>query len=385
MSLFSLITGSFKNFSEAKGVFTETARYEKGFAQYYIKNIKPSVASFEKKRVESLKKASFRIRISIAIAFVMLIIKSSINYDQYNNVVNGIMLLILFGLGGWTYFSIHIYKSSIKSDIFPKILSFIGNYKYSPQCNNMVPPLKDSGIIPNYDRERSEDSISGVYKGVKIDLFETNLIERQRRTARNMHSGRKYSNKTLTNFAINLAINSATGGNNGGSHSSGHRHHGSRKRSNDYHDVTVFKGIIINLSINKSFNGKTIVKKDSGKIGNFFKNKFSKLENVQLEDPQFEKMFEVYSDDQVEARYLLTTSFMDRLLRLAQSFGSKDIQCSFHDNKLLMMIPVEKNLFEPGSIYEAEDFVDDSKSLLREMVQIFQIINILKLDKNIGM
>lgn len=49
------------------------------------------------------------------------------------------------------------------------------------------------------------------------------------------------------------------------------------------------------------------------------------------------------------------------------------------------MIPVKRNLFEPGSIFKQEDFVDDSKSFLKDMNIIFQIIDILKLNQNIGL
>ena len=81
--------------------------------------------------------------------------------------------------------------------------------------------------------------------------------------------------------------------------------------------------------MNKSFNGKTIVRKDIGLIGNWFRKTFTSLENVKLEDPTFEKRFEVFSDDQIEARYLLTVTFMERLTQLAETFGGKTIQCCF--------------------------------------------------------
>ena len=136
--------------------------------------------------------------------------------------------------------------------------------------------------------------------------------------------------------------------------------------------------------MNKSFSGKTVVKKDSGTVGNWFK-KSTSLKKVKLEDPNFEKMFEVYSDDQVEARYLLTVTFIERLKELVENFGGKSIQCCFYNNKLLMMIPIEKDLFETGSIYEAEDFIDDSKSLLKELSLIFNIIDTLKLNMKINL
>ena len=37
-------------------------------------------------------------------------------------------------------------------------------------------------------------------------------------------------------------------------------------------------------------------------------------------------------------------------------------------------------MFEPGSIYVAEDFIDDAKSLLEEMDLICKIIDILNLN-----
>ena len=176
----------------------------------------------------------------------------------------------------------------------------------------------------------------GTYKGVTIDLFETELEKRVRTKDRSYYK-------------------------------------------------TVFKGIMITLSMNKKFKGKTVVRKDSGVIGNWFKKKFTSLKNVKLEDPHFEKMFEVYSDDQVEARYLLTVTFMERLTELTSSFGSKSIECCFYNKELFMMIPIKKNMFEPGSIYEPEDFIDDSKNLLKELNLIFSIIDQLKLNMKINL
>jgi len=40
------------------------------------------------------------------------------------------------------------------------------------------------------------------------------------------------------------------------------------------------------------------------------------MKRVGLVDPVFEKIFEAYGTDQVEARYLLTPTFMQRLVRL---------------------------------------------------------------------
>jgi hypothetical protein len=60
---------------------------------------------------------------------------------------------------------------------------------------------------------------------------------------------------------------------------------------------------------------------------NFFNKLFSSfannLEKVKLESIDFENRFIVYSNDQVEARYILTPSFMERLVKLEKMMGDE--------------------------------------------------------------
>ena len=109
------------------------------------------------------------------------------------------------------------------------------------------------------------------------------------------------------------------------------------------------------------------------------------MDKVTLEDPIFEKKFDVYSTDQIEARYLLTTSFMERLLELSSSYGDSDLQCSFYNDRLLLMIASRKNHFETGSIFQPADFTDDINIILRDMSTIFKIIDDLKLYQRSGL
>ena len=72
----------------------------------------------------------------------------------------------------------------------------------------------------------------------------------------------------------------------------------------------------------KDFQGHTTVLRNS-----LFKLSFSGS-RVKLENPDFEKTFDVYSTDQIEARYLLSPSMMERLLALDREFN-KNITISF--------------------------------------------------------
>lgn len=104
-----------------------------------------------------------------------------------------------------------------------------------------------------------------------------------------------------------------------------------------------------------------------------------KMQNVKLEDINFEKKFNVYTKDQVEARYLLTPSFIVRLKNLETSFGTKGIKCSFFDDCIMFAISTKKDLFELGSLYKSlkskksvEEFYNQIKSI-QDMVEHFKL------------
>lgn len=76
---------------------------------------------------------------------------------------------------------------------------------------------------------------------------------------------------------------------------------------------------------------------------------------IKLEDPEFERMFAVYGDDQIEARYILSTSLMERMLNFRKDTG-KAIQFSFVGSKIYIAIPYTKKLFEPKIFNTLLDF-----------------------------
>ena len=363
----SIVTGSFRRTKDVELIFEESYRYEKGFSEFYKENIIPIVDEYEKKRIGALEDIRKRLKFTALVYTLLIIAKILMNnyvithpefsqtdiYQFSNLIILGVVILMYI----YNVFPAYKYKSNIKQEVFPKMISFFGeNFRYSPNTTGEVRNYKEFPILPYYDIEESEDVFTGRYKDVDIHMFETKLSKL-----------REYTTKTSGGAKI-------------------------RKKKK----VQVFKGLFIAFNMNKNFKGKTIILKESGRIGNWLghiarklNNKAGyrrlKLENVKLEDVEFEKAFEIYSSDQIEARYLLTTAFMDRLLKTYKYFNKRPLQACFTNQTLLITIPFNKNLFEPGSIFDRETFIDDAKKLIREMSIIFRIIDTLKLDQNIGM
>lgn len=114
---------------------------------------------------------------------------------------------------------------------------------------------------------------------------------------------------------------------------------------------TIFRGLFFVADFNKKFAGETIVLPDTaeslfGSFGTMFQKwNMSRDQLVKMEDVDFEKAFAVYSNDQVEARYILSTSLMQRILQFKEKTRSK-IRLSFVGSEVFIAIPLRENLFE---------------------------------------
>lgn len=118
------------------------------------------------------------------------------------------------------------------------------------------------------------------------------------------------------------------------------------------HWHTLFRGLFLSADFHKEFHGRTLVRTDFaekrfGILGRFFQKPIlSKDQLVILEDPEFEREFVVHASDQVEARYILSTSMMEKMLELKRRFDS-EVQFSFRLSRMFIAISTTKNYFEP--------------------------------------
>ena len=114
---------------------------------------------------------------------------------------------------------------------------------------------------------------------------------------------------------------------------------------------TVFKGVLFEADANKHFSSPLFALPDAteahlGMIGRAWQSlqgrAYGRL--IHLEDPVFEKHFKVYGSDTVEARYLLSPSLMQRLVRIRESHGCP-IRVGFVDGKLRVVLELDTDFF----------------------------------------
>ncbi len=148
-------------------------------------------------------------------------------------------------------------------------------------------------------------------------------------------------------------------------------------RKEEWH--TIFKGLFFHADFNKHFKGRTWVVPDSGF------NPISDLprrgDRVKLEDPEFEKIYQVYSTDQIEARYILTPAVMQAMSAIKKEIGTR-LYFSFIDERIYCGMYFNKDLFEPRIMKSGVNFKD-----IEQIYKLFAtnalIINELNLNTRI--
>lgn len=143
------------------------------------------------------------------------------------------------------------------------------------------------------------------------------------------------------------------------------------------------RGVLVEFDMNKNFEGHTFVHERANTSRGIKFNR-SKFEEVKLEDPEFMQKYVVYSDNQVEARYVLTTAFIERFLKMKVAFKAKYIRAAFKDGKITIAINAGRDLFQMANLEKDTDS-NTFTELFDEILSVLELINALKLNQKIGL
>lgn len=325
------------------------------FSKYFNENFRPKLEELEKKRLFYAPIRKFCLIFTlILIAFMFLF--GFIFGDKLNGVFYFSCLILIFLLA----FAVGTIDSSLrkllKTKGISRIIGLYGNLYLTPQKDLIkFSDIHKFGLFPLAARKIDDDTIIGNYQNTNIIISECKLEHTE----------------------------------SGGEHS---------------HTVTDFQGLIVKLTMNKKFSGITVV----GMNGNV--KPPTGCENVELESVEFMKNRKVYSTDQIEARYLLTPTFMERLGNLGERFmgtiEQKDIQeCLKHmqrftssatldrvlgvsaifvDGDIYLFIPISYNFFEVSldkSLLDSAQYY----AIYMQLNSILEIIEYFKLDQKLGL
>lgn len=304
--------------------------------QYYQQEIVPHLAALETLRKQQLKRVTF---MWIA-GFASLLLGFITMIPMLILVFLLISLLMYFFIFGFKRNRTN-FRTEYKKIVIGKLMQFIApDLAFTPNLFITQNKYDLSKIfLSNPDIYSGEDLVTGKIEKTQVEFCELHTQDRQ-----TDHKGRT-------------------------------------------HYVTIFKGLFFIADFNKHFNGQTYVLSDFGErflgfFGKLMQNiSVGRPDVVRLEDPEFEKIFVVYSSDEVEARYILSPSFMERLVEFRKKMNSS-VQLSFVGSNLYMAIPMKKNLFEPSLRRTVMNF-EDIKEYYNQILFCTSIVDEMNLNTRV--
>ena len=363
------------------------AEAQQKFQSFYKANLQQIYKQLEEKRHQYLHKFYRRLICSVLLigGVYMLCLKNIISEKIYtSDTFVNIVSIAVFLIFAFLYTPFADYREKTKRKTMEKILSFWGNFDYFFQQDIISnETVKKSELFTYYNKTEIDDAFSGKYNKTKLSVSEHNL-----------------------------------------------RIHGNKG------DTHIFKGVFILLDFPKKFSGQTVVKSKSRKLTFLLNNPIYLLiipvilipwlsigyhlmnesdphartgllfiglalvstlliwyliykiyrkfhpqkatQNVALEKINFARNWNVLTDNQVEARYVLTPVFMEQIDEIKHLFHGHSIDFSLFDNKLLIAVHTRKNLFETTFLFSPALSYHKVREVVSQLHSIFSVIDILE-------
>lgn len=349
------------------------------FHRIYHSKIKSIMVEFEKKRrIELLK---FILILFVSCAIIYLCLKYCFSHNDFNE------LLMLFVMGIPIIAAFQLYNieknfsKSLKEACLPKIVKAFGNMKwFNGKQKLLTDDIYKSELFSEFNKREDDDAFVGEYKEVDFTISETALwFDSGGSKGRIIY--RLFKGVIIT-FSSNKKIKNKT----------------MIATKNDIHIKGRSWGLLIAILMTLPMLLLCIFGECSFRdswylwlllacslILFFSKKGKEKLDEIKLEDVEFNKHYKAFSSDEVEGRYLITTAFMERFKNLQTAFGASKAKCSFYDNDIMFAISTKRNLFEIGNLFTSLTNPKHMTRFFNELSSILLLIDYFKLDEKTGL
>jgi len=307
----------------------------------FERKITPILEKFEVQRKQCVKKwlnSMFVIGGLCAIGCLFIAQSSAQGFQPF---LIAIVVSGLLGAGSF-YLITKSYKKGFKNEVVRAVIhAYQVDFDYHPESYVSQSKFRDSKLfLKGIDRYKGEDHISGTCG--KTD-FEFSELHAEYKTTSRDSKGRTSSQWR-----------------------------------------TIFKGIFFIADFHKDFRTHTVVLPDTAeKLFGFLGKKlqgmnFTRGELIKLEDPEFEREFCVYGDNQIEARYILSPGLMRRILSYRSKFRAK-MHLAFLHSKVYIALSTDKNHFEP-QVFKPVNDLSQVQVFRNDLDMIIDIIEDLNLN-----
>ena len=306
--------------------------------ELYENQLKPALQSIESERLVLRKKYIYSL-----IALLAPLVAIPI-FDEYLTFVHFAIIFIIVLASIWYLMQLEkekkVYRKKFKENVVKHIVNLI-NPDWSYDSDGMIPQLdfESSGLFTaRIDRYAGDDLVKGVIEKTDFQFSEVKA------------------------------------------------EHRSKSSDNKVDWSTIFQGLFAHAEFNKEIQGKTFVYPEvPGKLGAIMGKVYSvdtkSVERIKLENPEFERLYEVYGTSQIESRYVLTPAMMEAMVNIRNRYGNL-ASFSFVGSKVYVAMSFAEELFEPR-IFSTGVRFDDMEKMNNQFMIIQTIVHEMNLNTRI--
>lgn len=291
-----------------------------GFDAYFDQSIAPYLAEKESERAAAVINVLILGAATAALSLALAV------FGPFG--ADNIRAAILLGFGGaaLSTWLLNRARADITHGLLDRIVTKLGfSYRGELDRPDYYGRFRALKLLPNHNREAWEDEIRGVHAASGFALCEAHLKYKS--------SGKNSSTRT------------------------------------------VFHGQLFVIDYPKRFLGTTVVLRDRGPL-NALGKPGAEFSRVGLASPEFEKAYEAWSTDQVEARDLLDPIVLERFQELERLYKGKRLRAAFDAGKLLIAIETGDRL-NIGTMFAPLHGTGRVETILAEFDAIFDLIEVL--------
>ncbi len=283
---------------------------------------KKKYAAYIKRRIPGFAMIGLGALITVPVDYMLLTAPS--NTHHYFG-ATGVLIVMVWT---WVTQPQRDYANDYKTDIIPRIAALLG-LEYRLDGGIPLAEMEPSKILPRHDDYKSRDYFEGMYKGARV---------------------------RFCSVEINVPPNIA----------------------NLENDQT-YRGIAIMITMPKpKFYGHTVLASHMTGVGKWIDKQTIGLQYAQMKDPEFERRYSVFTNDQVEARYLFDPLMIERVENLKNVYAAKDIAMAYYNDQVLALVHCEtEGLFEPRPIETPATDVTSVTKIQQELAKTLALIDYL--------
>ncbi|MBQ8671859.1 MAG: DUF3137 domain-containing protein [Alphaproteobacteria bacterium] len=334
---------------------------QQSFKKYYDKKLAPLYAELlpnRKKLIEYILLLSVLLMLDGIVLSLLFydIIEMQLSSKIYPFFIFAIPQIICFVVYSFILGETKQYKRKVKSLLIPKFINFFGKFKYGnyPISREII-EKSSLFVMPEFRNYIFDDCFKGKYKSTVLHIAEERLIFRTSLCVL-VNFNKKFEGQTVVY---------------------------SSKHDGGFYLLLLMVLLVCCSLVIMYFNIETVpMFLLSWSAGIYFycvdRKTPQKSSKAKTESIDFSKRWKIETTNQVEARYILTPAFMEQMIQTCKSFRSNNLNFSFFENKLLIIIRSQKNWFELAPFFSSN--YQKAEECFEQLNSILSVIDILLPD-----